>query len=110
MALDLRSLQKIQRDTGFNLNLLEKAYHITRIFWGIFSNDELSKNFALKGGTALNFIFLDIPRLSIDLDLNFIGAVEKEEMLAKRPKVMEGIRDLAAISRLIPKRIDIHHF
>jgi len=28
----------------------------------------------LKGGTALNLFLLDLPRLSVDIDLNYIGA------------------------------------
>jgi len=95
MVLSLRSLQKLQRDTGFNINFLEKVHHITRILSGIFSHKQIRENVALKGGTALNFIYLDVPRLSVDLDLNFIGAVEKEEMLRKRAEVSKEILKLA---------------
>jgi len=27
--------------------------------------------FALKGGTAINFFFRDLPRLSVDIDLTY---------------------------------------
>ncbi|OAV65984.1 hypothetical protein Barb6XT_02174 [Bacteroidales bacterium Barb6XT] len=30
------------------------------------------KNFALHGGTAINLFHLDMPRLSIDIDLTYI--------------------------------------
>jgi len=30
------------------------------------------ENFALKGGTALNFFHLNMPRLSVDIDLTFL--------------------------------------
>ena len=39
---------------------------------------------ALKGGTALNLFRFDDPRLSVDIDLNNIGAVDREGMLADR--------------------------
>ena len=81
MNLNLRALQKLQRDTGFNIDFLEKAYHITKILFGVFAHNELKENLALKGGTALNFIYFDIPRLSVDLDLNFVGALENTEDL-----------------------------
>ena len=74
--MDLRELQKIQRETGFNPGFIEKVYQLTRILAAIYSDRNLKGNLALKGGTALNFIYLDIPRLSVDLDFNFIGAVE----------------------------------
>ncbi|MCG2795115.1 MAG: nucleotidyl transferase AbiEii/AbiGii toxin family protein [Actinomycetia bacterium] len=32
----------------------------------------------LKGGTALNLFYLDMPRLSVDIDLNYIGAAGRE--------------------------------
>jgi len=93
--VDLRTLQKLQRDTGFNVDFIEKAHHITRILSEISENRELGKNLALKGGTVLNFVYLNIPRLSIDIDLNFVGALEKGEMLGLRPHISEGIQHLA---------------
>lgn len=41
----------------------------------------------MKGGTALNLFILRHPRLSIDIDLNYVCALEREEMLADRPKI-----------------------
>lgn len=93
--MSLRALQKLQRDTGFNPDLLEKTFHMTRILSGIFRNKRIGENFTLKGGTALNFIYLDVPRLSVDLDLNFTGSLEKREMLARRKDIPEEIAVLA---------------
>lgn len=39
--------------------------------------------FALKGGTAINLFVRDMPRLSVDLDLAFLPAREREEDLAQ---------------------------
>jgi len=96
MELTLRSLQKLQRDTGFNPDLLEKTFHMTKILSGMYKNKQIGTDFALKGGTALNFIYLDVPRLSVDLDLNFTGSLGKKEMLARRkviPKEIAGLAD-----------------
>jgi predicted nucleotidyltransferase component of viral defense system len=93
--LTLRALQKLQRDTGFNSDLLEKTFHMTKILSGIFKDKRIGMDFALKGGTALNFIYLDVPRLSVDLDLNFIGSLEKREMVARRKDIPEEIAVLA---------------
>ncbi|MFO7980193.1 MAG: nucleotidyl transferase AbiEii/AbiGii toxin family protein [Candidatus Aminicenantes bacterium] len=96
MELTLRALQKLQRDTGFNPDLLEKTFHMTKILSGMYKEKQIGTDFTLKGGTALNFIYLDVPRLSVDLDLNFTGSLRKEEMLARRkviPKEIAGLAD-----------------
>jgi predicted nucleotidyltransferase component of viral defense system len=37
--------------------------------------------FALKGGTAINLFIRDMPRLSVDIDLTFLGLEERAESL-----------------------------
>lgn len=45
---------------------------------------EKEKCFALKGGTAINFfIRKDLPRLSVDIDLDYIGFEPKDEATIK---------------------------
>jgi hypothetical protein len=39
----------------------------------------------LKGGTALNLFFRDVPRLSVDIDVNYVGQGDLEAMHAVRP-------------------------
>ena len=39
--------------------------------------------FALKGGTAINLFELDLPRLSVDIDLAFLPATERVTAIAK---------------------------
>jgi hypothetical protein len=50
---------------------------------------------ALKGGTALNLGFGPPSRLSVDLDFNFIGAADREAMLAQRPDVERAMEIIA---------------
>jgi len=45
---------------------------------------------ALKGGTALNLFLLDMPRLSVDIDLNYLGA-DRDTMLADLPRVQQAV-------------------
>lgn len=42
---------------------------------------------ALHGGTAINLFMLDAPRLSVDIDVSYIGSVSREDMLADRPHI-----------------------
>ncbi len=39
--------------------------------------------FALKGGTAINLFVRDLPRLSVDIDLAYIGYEPREQALKK---------------------------
>lgn len=40
------------------------------------------KDFALKGGTAINLFIRDMPRLSVDIDLTFLPVMPRDESLA----------------------------
>jgi len=53
--MELRVLQKLQRDTGFNADFIEKAYHITRILFGISENGKLSKKPRAQRWNRLEF-------------------------------------------------------
>ena len=48
--------------------------------------------FALKGGTAINFFFLDYPRVSVDIDLHYLLLNEREEALRDISRNMEIIK------------------
>ncbi|MGA7837940.1 MAG: nucleotidyl transferase AbiEii/AbiGii toxin family protein [Ignavibacteriaceae bacterium] len=55
--------------------------------------------FALKGGTALNFFWRDFPRLSVDIDLTYLPVKERNESLKDINDKLLNIRD--GISRTI---------
>lgn len=55
--------------------------------------------FALKGGTAINFFVMDLPRISVDIDLTYLPVEERDLSL-------NGISDaLTRISKNIEDRI-----
>ena len=94
--LTRKEFEKIQKTTGLNLELLGKVYHLTRMLNEIGKYPILKENLTLKGGTALNFLYLDIPRLSIDLDFDYTGKITKEEMTKQRPWIEKEIKDIAS--------------
>ena len=57
----------------------------------------------MKGGTALNLFVFDTPRLSIDIDLNYVGAEDRETMLLERPKLEQTIALIARRLGLTPQ-------
>ena len=84
--------------TGFRAEAFEKAARLHDVLAALRSHPFLKSRIALKGGTALNLFVLDVPRLSVDIDLNVVGAVERETMLSERPKVEQALG--AVCSRL----------
>ncbi|MHA1378496.1 MAG: nucleotidyl transferase AbiEii/AbiGii toxin family protein [Candidatus Helarchaeota archaeon] len=85
---------KITTDSKFNVDLIEKTYHLSTILQGISQNSFLKKNLTLKGGTAINFFWTKLSRLSIDLDLYFTGDYKKEVMLKQKEQIVEEIQKI----------------
>ena len=52
------------------------------------------KEFALKGGTALNFFYLNLPRLSVDIDLTFLPVKPRDETLTDITNSLSRISDI----------------
>lgn len=78
--------------TGFPPETLEKVFRLLDLLAGICRHPFLKTRVALKGGTALNLFTFEIPRLSVDIDLNYIGATERQAMLADVPKVKQAVQ------------------
>ncbi|WP_280554044.1 nucleotidyl transferase AbiEii/AbiGii toxin family protein [Halomonas sp. 25-S5] len=47
--------------------------------------------FALKGGTAINLFYRDLPRLSVDIDLTYLPVKDRTESLAEINEAMDRI-------------------
>ena len=78
--------------TGFRPDVLEKVALLLGLLETIQSHPFLKGKLALKGGTALNLFVFDVPRLSVDIDLNYIGAAGREAMLDERPKIEQAVQ------------------
>ena len=69
----------------------------------------LGPRVALKGGTALNLFVFALPRLSVDVDVNYIGAADRETMMAERTKLDAALAQVAGRLGLIVKRAPGEH-
>ena len=87
MRLSRERLDREAKATGFRVEILEKVALLLDLLDGFDRHPYLKGRLALKGGTALNLFIFDAPRLSIDIDLNYVGQLDREAMLAERPKV-----------------------
>ena len=86
MKLTAHALAREVAATGFSGESLEKVFRLMGLLDALNSHPFLKTRIVLKGGTALNLFHFDVPRLSVDIDLNYIGAADRDTMLAERPK------------------------
>jgi hypothetical protein len=98
-----------RKNPTFPADIVEKVLHLLNLLNTLHSHPFLKGKFALKGGSALNLFVFNIPRLSVDIDLNYIGAVEREEMLEDRPKVEQALGAVFSREGFTVKRIPIEH-
>jgi predicted nucleotidyltransferase component of viral defense system len=87
LSLSKDRIELLARDTGFRQEMLEKASHLIDVLGMIAGDDYLKDRVVLKGGTALNLFYFDLPRLSIDIDLNYIGSIDPEVMKVEREQI-----------------------
>ena len=95
--------------TGFRPDLLEKVVQLLGLLDAIRSHPFLMGKLALKGGTALNLFVFDVPRLSVDIDLNYVGAETTEAMLDERPRIEEAIQSVFSREDFSVRRIPEEH-
>jgi hypothetical protein len=95
--------------TGFLTEVLEKAIRLLDLLDNLRSHPFLRPRIALKGGSALNLFVFDVPRLSVDVDLNYVGAADRKTMLADRPKVEQAIQAVCGRLGIHVKRVPSDH-
>ena len=90
----LQTLQKLAGETRLQAGTLEKVIRLLDLLAEIAADEVLKDRVALKGGTALNVFYLKLDRLSVDIDLNYVGALDREAMLADRPEVEAALTQI----------------
>ncbi len=86
-----KEINKIANETNFNKNTCEKVLRLYSIL-NFINSSEFANELALKGGTAINLFLLDLPRLSVDIDLDFNLPLTRESMLSHREKIDSVIK------------------
>ena len=92
MRISPERLESEAESTGFRADVLEKAILLLATLDAICNHPVLKGKLALKGGTALNLFVFEVPRLSVDIDLNYVGSWKRDEMLEERPKIEKAIQ------------------
>jgi hypothetical protein len=78
-------VRRIAADTGFREEAVEKVLYLSAILERLGAHPDLRHAWVLKGGTAINLLYLEVPRLSVDIDVNYVGSRELEALRAARP-------------------------
>lgn len=82
-------------DTGdFQPRTLDKVERLLELLGEIQRHPDLRGKLAMHGGTAINLFMLDIPRLSVDIDISYVGALSREEMLRERPRIERALEEV----------------
>ena len=87
-----RELDVKAREYGFNRDTFEKVIRLRTILDFINSQEYMRKHLLLKGGTAINLTVFNIPRLSVDIDLDFIPNLTREETINEREQLTELLK------------------
>jgi hypothetical protein len=88
-------LDRLAAATTFPVDTLEKVLRLIRMLDLVSRHPFLGTRLALKGGTAINLFFRPAPRLSVDLDFNYIGAPDRLAMLREKPDIERAAEQLA---------------
>lgn len=86
MQFDRIPLGRQAKEMGFVRDTFEKVCRLADVLSFMESDPLLSDSLALKGGTAINLTVFDLPRLSVDIDMDFAKDVPREVMLQERKK------------------------
>lgn len=109
MKFSSSEIMPVAESTGFRAEMVEKVLHLLNLLGALNSHPFLKGKWVLKGGTALNMFMLDLPRLSVDIDLNYIGKPDREEMLMDRPKLEQAAQAVFSREGLTTKRVPDEH-
>lgn len=109
MLISTERLYYEAESTGFRPEILEKVIYLIHLL-NRFSEDPFLKDrFVLKGGTALNVFCFNYPRLSVDIDINYIGSADREVMMQEKHSMESAIENIFLDERMVPQRKPSEH-
>lgn len=88
-----RYYERIAAVSGYPAGPLETVFRLAELLARI--ETAVPGELLVRGGTALNLLHLGAPRLSVDLDLDYVGATDAGVAQARRPELVAEIEALA---------------
>ena len=87
-----RELDAKSREYGFNRDTFEKVLRLRTILEFLNTQEYMRKHLLLKGGTAINLTVFNLPRLSVDIDLDFVPNLTREETMDERERLTDILK------------------
>jgi predicted nucleotidyltransferase component of viral defense system len=87
----------IAQKTGFQRDTLEKTVRLYYLLKDLSENSLFRDCFVLKGGTAINLAYFNLPRLSVDIDMDFTKSGKMEDLLPLRREIKNMLFNLLGL-------------
>lgn len=92
LQFNRRELNTKAREYGFQRDTFEKVFRLKLILDYMETHEYLHEHLLLKGGTMINLTLFNLPRLSVDIDLDFVPNLTREDMLAARERLTDILK------------------
>ncbi|MCY4198974.1 MAG: nucleotidyl transferase AbiEii/AbiGii toxin family protein [Gammaproteobacteria bacterium] len=109
MIPSAQAVQRIASHIKLRPGAIEKALRLLDLLTEINADPTLKGRLALKGGTALNMFHLDMPRLSVDIDLNYVASLNRSQMRRERSLIDDAISKLLVSRGYAIRRVPRAH-
>ena len=86
-------LGRMATESGFVRDTFEKVLRLKEILKFLNKDEFLMEHLLLKGGTAINLTVFKLPRLSVDIDMDYTPNDNREDMLECRTKITDIIKE-----------------
>ena len=86
-------LSELSTKTNFLKDNLEKVLRLSQILKFLNTDNVFKAKLALKGGTAINLTAIELPRLSVDIDLDFTENLSKDGIAKIKEKFTKRLTD-----------------
>ena len=80
--------------TNFVKDNLEKVLRLDDILKYFNCDEEFKLKLALKGGTAINLTAVNLPRLSVDIDLDYTINIDATELEIEKKNIKEKLSNI----------------
>lgn len=84
-------IDNLAKETNYIRDNVEKIVRLSGILRQLNADSLFADNLALKGGTAINLVIAPLPRLSVDIDLDFTDNCVRMAMMRKRKEINERL-------------------
>lgn len=91
MNFSKQYINDISTQTSFLGNNIEKVIRLMNILDFIFNESSFKDVLSLKGATAINLIHINLKRLSVDIDLDYHGFLEKDKVIQDGELILQEL-------------------